>query len=64
MKVTLIGSRYFGATMLARFLKDGVNIAAVVVPAADDRLALAAKAAGLDVRVLEDAKACSCQRDR
>ena len=56
MKITLIGSRYFGATMLARFLKDGVNIAAVVVPAADDRLALAAKAAGLDVRVLEDAK--------
>ena len=56
MKVTLIGSRYFGATMLARFLKNGVDIAAVVVPAADDRLALAAKAAGLDVRVLEDAK--------
>jgi len=56
MKITLIGSRYFGATMLARLLKDGIDIAAVVVPALDDRLAIAARAAGLDVRVLADPK--------
>jgi len=56
LRITLIGSRYFGAATLARLLEEGVDIARVVVPAADDRLALAAAAAGLDVRVLEDPK--------
>jgi methionyl-tRNA formyltransferase len=54
MKLTLVGSRYFGAAALERLLKDKVEIARVVVPAADDRLAIAAKAAGLDVVVLDD----------
>jgi methionyl-tRNA formyltransferase len=54
MKLTLVGSRYFGATALERLLKEDVEIARVIVPAADDRLALAASAAGLEVVVLED----------
>lgn len=56
MKVTLIGSRYFGATVLAALRKDGVEIARVVAPAADDRLAVAAQAAGIEVHVLENPK--------
>jgi methionyl-tRNA formyltransferase len=54
MKLTIVGSRYFGAAALERLRKEKVDIARVVVPAADDRLALAAKAAGLDVVVLDD----------
>lgn len=56
LRITLVGSRYFGAATLARLLEDGVDIARVVVPAADDRLASAAAAAGLEVKVLEDPK--------
>lgn len=56
LRITLVGSRYFGAAMLARLLEEGVDIARVVVPAADDRLALAATSAGLEVKVLEDPK--------
>jgi len=52
MKLTLVGSRYFGATVLANFLRDGVNVVRVVAPAADDRLALAAEKAGIPVHVL------------
>jgi methionyl-tRNA formyltransferase len=54
MKLTVVGSRYFGAATLERLLAEGFNIARVVVPAADDRLANAAQAAGLDVVVLEN----------
>jgi len=54
MKLTLIGSRYFGATALERLLKEDVEVARVVVPSADDRLALAANAAGLEVVILDD----------
>ena len=56
LRITLVGSRYFGAATLARLSEEGVDIARVVVPAADDRLALAAVNAGLDVFVLEDPK--------
>jgi len=56
MKCTLVGSRYFGATVFEALHKDGADIARVVVPAADDRLALAAKAAGVPVVVLENPK--------
>jgi methionyl-tRNA formyltransferase len=56
LRVTLVGSRYFGAATLARLLEEGVDIARVVVPAADDRLALAAQSAGLDVLVQDDPK--------
>jgi methionyl-tRNA formyltransferase len=54
MRLTLVGSRFFGAAALERLLKEGIEIAPVIVPAADDRLALAAKAAGLEVVVLDD----------
>src|ERR1700687_1684897 len=54
MKLTLVGSRYFGAAALERLLKEDIEIARVIVPAADDRLGVAAKAASLDVIVLDD----------
>jgi methionyl-tRNA formyltransferase len=54
MKLTLVGSRFFGAAALERLLKEGIEIARVIVPAADDRLGVAAKAAGLDVVALDD----------
>ncbi|MEP7208031.1 MAG: formyltransferase family protein [Casimicrobiaceae bacterium] len=54
MRITLVGSRYFGAATLALLQKEGVDIARVVVPAADDRLADTAKAAGLEVHILDD----------
>ena len=54
MKLTLVGSRFFGAAALERLLKEGVEIARVIVPAADDRLGVAAAAAGLEVVVLDD----------
>ena len=57
MKVALVGSRYFGAEVFKALVKDGaVEIAQVVVPAADDRLALAAQAAGIRVHVLANPK--------
>jgi len=54
LKVTLVGSRYFGTAALEVLRKQGVDIARVVVPQADDRLAAAAAAAGIEVLVLED----------
>ena len=39
MKITLVGSRYFGATAFDAIRKEGIAVARVVVPAADDRLA-------------------------
>jgi len=56
MKCTLVGSRFFGAQVFEALRKDGAQIVRVVAPAADDRLALAAKAAGVDVHVLENPK--------
>jgi glycine cleavage system regulatory protein/folate-dependent phosphoribosylglycinamide formyltransferase PurN len=56
MKCTLVGSRFFGATVLEALRKDGAEIVRVVAPAADDRLALAAKAAGVPVHVLVNPK--------
>ena len=53
MKLTLVGSRYFGATVFEALVKDGVEIVQVVAPAADDRLALAAKAKDVPVHVLQ-----------
>lgn len=54
MRITLAGSRYFGAAAFELLQKQGVEIARVIVPQADDRLALAAAAAGIEVSVLED----------
>jgi glycine cleavage system regulatory protein len=57
MRCVLAGSRYFGATVLEALRREeGVEFAAVIVPAADDRLALAAQAAGLPVHVLANPK--------
>ena len=57
MKLVLAGSRYFGATVLEALRKEeGVEFVCVVVPAADDRLALAAEKAGLPVHVLANPK--------
>jgi methionyl-tRNA formyltransferase len=47
MKLTVVGSRYFGATVFETLRQEsGVQIVGVVVPAEDDRLATAARAAG------------------
>lgn len=53
LKCTLIGSRYFGATVLAQLLEDGIEVVRVVANEADDRLALAAQKANLPLSVLE-----------
>ncbi len=57
MKVALVGSRYFAATVfdMLRGL-PGVDLGSIVAPATDDRLALAARAAGLPVHVLASPK--------
>jgi methionyl-tRNA formyltransferase len=54
MKITLVGSRWFGAETLKRLRAVKVEIARVVVPESDDRLANAARDAGLDIYVLPD----------
>jgi methionyl-tRNA formyltransferase len=54
MKCTLVGSRYFGATVFEALRNDGVTIAQVVVPASDDRLAVAAHAAGVPLHILDN----------
>ncbi len=58
LKIALIGSRYFAASVFEALRQEsGVTIAAVVAPAADDRLAVAARAAGVAaVHVLENPK--------
>jgi glycine cleavage system regulatory protein/folate-dependent phosphoribosylglycinamide formyltransferase PurN len=57
MKVTVVGSRYFGATAFEALRQEaGVQIVGVVVPAADDRLANAARAAGVPVHVQANPK--------
>ncbi len=53
MKCTVVGSRYFGAAVLANLLEDGMEVVRVVAPAADDRLALAASEAGIPLSILE-----------
>jgi glycine cleavage system regulatory protein/folate-dependent phosphoribosylglycinamide formyltransferase PurN len=57
MQCVLAGSRYFGATVLEALRREaGVTFACVIVPAADDRLAVAAAKAGLPVHVLANPK--------
>ena len=51
MRITLVGSRHFGVTTLNMLRQHGVEIARVVVADAEDRLAAAAAAAGIDVAV-------------
>jgi methionyl-tRNA formyltransferase len=56
MRITLVGSRHFGATTLNMLRQHGVDIVRVVVADADDRLAAAARAAGIEVTVQADPK--------
>ena len=56
MRIAIVGSRYFGAAAFEALQSDGTDIAQVVVPAADDRLAQAAQKAGVSVHVLADPK--------
>jgi methionyl-tRNA formyltransferase len=55
MKITLVGSRHFGAVTLQMLQSlDGVDVVRVVVHDAEDRLAKAATAAGIAVVVHDD----------
>jgi methionyl-tRNA formyltransferase len=56
MRITLVGSRQFGVTTLSMLRQHGVDIVRVVVADADDRLAAAARAAGIEVTVQADPK--------
>jgi methionyl-tRNA formyltransferase len=56
MRITLVGSRHFGVTTFDMLRKHGVDIVRVVVAEAEDRLAAAAKAAGVEVVVQADPK--------
>ena len=57
LKITLVGSRYFGTAVLDRLVQDGqALVLQVVAPAADDRLALRAQALKIPVRVQADPK--------
>ena len=53
MKCALVGSRYFGASVLDALRKEeGIEFTSVVAPDADDRLALAARSSGIPLHVL------------
>ena len=56
MRITLVGSRHFGVTTLNMLRQHGIEIAGVVVADAEDRLAAAARDAGIEVRVQADPK--------
>jgi len=56
MRITLVGSRHFGVTTLNMLRQHGVDIIRVVVADAEDRLAAAAQAAGIEVKVQADPK--------
>jgi methionyl-tRNA formyltransferase len=55
MKCALVGSRFFAASVFEALRhEEGLTFTSIVAPAADDRLALAAQAAGVAVHVLEN----------
>ncbi len=56
MRITLVGSRHFGVTTLNMLGDHGVDIVRVVVADAEDRLAAAARGAGIEVVVQADPK--------
>ncbi len=56
MRITLIGSRHFGVTTLDMLRQRDVDVVRVVVADSDDRLATAARAAGIEVAVQADPK--------
>jgi len=56
MRITLVGSRHFGVTTLDMLRRHEVDVVRVVVADAEDRLAAAAHAAGIEVVVQADPK--------
>ena len=56
MRITLVGSRHFGVITLEMLRTHDVKIARVIVADAEDRLAAAARAAGIEVTVQADPK--------
>ena len=55
MRCALVGSRFFAASVFeALRQEDGITISCVVAPGEDDRLAVAARAAGVPLHVLKD----------
>ncbi|HSW21131.1 MAG TPA: hypothetical protein VLJ62_00060, partial [Burkholderiaceae bacterium] len=54
LKITLVGSRFFGAAVLDKLAALDVQVLQVVAPAADDRLALRAQALGIPMHVQHD----------
>ena len=56
MRITLVGSRHFGVTTFNMLRDHGVEVARVVVHDGEDRLAAAARAAGVEVVVQADPK--------
>jgi len=57
MKCALVGSRFFAASVFEALRKEeGIDFTGIVAPAADDRLALAANAAGVALHVLDNPK--------
>src|ERR1700682_2783110 len=56
MRITLVGSRHFGVTTFNMLRQRGVDIVRVVVADTEDRLATAARAAGIEVTVQADPK--------
>ena len=56
MRITLVGSRHFGVTTLQMLREHDVEVIRVVVADADDRLAAAARAAGIEVVVQANPK--------
>jgi methionyl-tRNA formyltransferase len=56
MKITLVGSRHFGVTTFNMLRDHGIEIARIVVHDGEDRLAAAARAAGIEVVVQADPK--------
>lgn len=56
MRITLVGSKHFGVITLEMLRTHDVEIARVVVADAEDRLAAAAKAAGIPVTVQANPK--------
>jgi len=56
LKITLVGSRFFGAAVLDKLAPLDVQVLQVVAPAVDDRLALRAQALGIPTRVQQDSR--------
>ena len=54
MRITIVGSRHFGVTTLNTLRQHGADVARVVVHDSEDRLASAAKAAGIEIVVQAD----------